>query len=122
MAKLMISKVTGDDEQTAVEIEIDFLELPPGARDNLLGHLRPYYKLMDDRVWEMNKRVIAANYLCKQLPAEAQMAIHNMMDVLHGRKPAPSLELVLQEATEELLAQREAAGLNNDDLKQPSDA
>ncbi len=116
MAKLTISKVTADGEQTLIEEEI-------GAGDKSV--LSAYYKIVDDRLWEMNKRVIAANYLCKKLPAEAQMAIHNMMDVLHGRKPGPSIELIVQEATEEMLKQREAADEAADalsDIKQPSNA
>ena len=119
MAKLTISKVTADGEQTLIEEEIT-----PGD-DHGPAKIKYLYKLMDNRLWEMNKRVIAANYLCKKLPAEAQMAIHNMMDVLHGRKPGPSIELIVQEATEEMLKQREDADEADEDLsdsKQPSNA
>jgi len=112
MAKLMIIKQTAEGEQTSIEDE--FNELSP-------VQIKVFYKLVDDRLWEMNKRVIAANYLCKKLPVDAQMAIHNMLEVLHGMKPAPSLELIIQEATEEMLAQRESLA-ENDDSKHPSDA
>ncbi len=114
MARLHIIKTTAEGEQCSFEID------DPTDEDT-----KKLFKQMDDRLWEMNKRIIAANYLCKKLPAEAQMAIHNMMDVLHGRKPGPSIELIVQEATEEMLAEREAgeeAAEALSDKKQPSNA
>ena len=117
MARLHIIKTTAEGEQTS--IESDFNEVSP-------VELKHFYKIVDDRLWEMNKRVIAANYLCKKLPAEAQMAIHNMIEVLHGMKPGPSIELIVQEATEEMLRERESitdlGKEDPDDAKQPSDA
>ena len=123
MARLHIIKTTADGEQVSIEEDIPAEALTSGT--DLLKELRPYFKLMDDRLWEMNKRIFAGNYLMKKLPPEAQMTIHNLEDVLHGHKPGPSIELIIQEATEELSRQREEAELaaqTLEDAKQPSDA
>lgn len=97
MAKLLIGKQTGDGESCSIEIDLD----KEGER------LDEYFDLLDKRLHTMNQRTIAGDYMCKKLPAEAQMAIHSMMDILHGRKPGPSVQLVVEEAVEEILKQRE---------------
>lgn len=102
--KMTIIKHTADGEQLSIEAEVGPEFIP--SEGGLRGYLDPYFRLMDDRLMELNKRIIASNYMVKKLPTEAQMAMHNIMDVLHGHKPGPAIEEIIVEAADDLEKRR----------------
>lgn len=106
--KLSIFKSSADGEQTNIEYTLekrDYDRMSPHResipdKDNpkvvrvvelpgesLRSILAPYFKLVDDRLLEMNLRIMVAQKMVKDLPPEAQMAFHNLMEVLHGARP-----------------------------------
>lgn len=102
MAKISIFKSSADGEQVNIELELrkdHYEKLAIG--ESLREQLEPYFRLVDDRLLEMNKRIIASNMLVKQLPVDAQMAVTNVMDVLHGRSMGPPPVKVVDESKRE---------------------
>lgn len=96
--KLNVIKGTADGEQVSIDAEIGGLDLSKP----LLEQLHPYFQLMDDRMLEMNKRIIASKWMAKRLTPTEQMHLHEVIEMLHGRKPASIVEQMYQEATEEV--------------------
>ena len=110
MAKISIIKITADGEQT--NIEGDFtpekdhmvakgdskMELVKGR--TMLEQLMPYYQLCDDRLFEMNSRILASNELVRRLTPDAQMAVHNVMEVLMGQAPKSDINKIVKEGQE----------------------
>lgn len=80
--KFTAIKVTADGEQISIEGEID-----ASLGKSLFDQVQPYLQMMDDRLFNMNQRVIGSNYLVKALPAEEQMAVHRIFEHLHGQRP-----------------------------------
>ena len=109
--KITIHKVTADGEQVSVEVPLtsDMLRLAQRGEVTLRTYLTPILELMDDRLLEMNKRIIASNYLTKKLPVDAQVALHNVLDVLHGKSSGPATEEVLEAARREYDEQKRKA-------------
>ena len=110
MAKINIIKVTADGEQTSIEGEFEpskdyQVKLPDGtieARKGqpMLEQLLPYYQLCDDRLFEMNTRILASNELVRRLPPDAQMAVHHAMEVLMGQAPKSEIAQIVKEGQE----------------------
>jgi hypothetical protein len=109
--KYSLFKTTADGEQFNVEIsptnqELEQLKRGVSARALFDSHFR----VVDDRMREMNVRILIAQTALKSYPPEVQVAFHNIMSILHGAKPTdPTYEKLLLEAiqqvTERLLAQ-----------------
>ncbi len=99
-AKLTIIKATAEGEQVSVEGEIDSEEHKV-TREYLRGEFEPFFGLIDDRLREMNMRVIASNHLVKHMPAEAQMAITQAHDMLYGRAPKEEVNRIYEEVRKE---------------------
>src|SRR3990167_2405877 len=70
-------------------------EIIPGK--SLRQILTPYFHLMDQRLIEMNPRIIQSNYLVSKLSSDAKIAVHNILEVLHGRRTGPLLEQIQAE-------------------------
>ncbi len=112
--KISIFKTTADGEQVNVEIDLTAEHLkqmePRKAGDNIIPGkslrqiFEPCFRLVDDRLFEMNERIMASNVMVKKLPVEGQMAIHNIMEVLHGRSQGPAPAEILEEARRERAA------------------
>ena len=105
--KLQIIKVTADGEQVSIEANLerrDFEAIDKGV--SLRAIFDPYFLLIDDRLLEMNKRIMAMNYMVKKLPVEAQVAINSIWDVLHGKVPGPAIDHILIDAKAEYDAAR----------------
>ena len=111
MAKINIIKITADGEQTSIEGEFtpekDYqVKLQPsGAIETrkgrpMLEQLMPYYQLCDDRLFEMNTRILASNELVRRLSPDAQMAIHQVMEVLMGQAPKSDIAQIVKEGQE----------------------
>lgn len=116
--KISIFKTTADGEQVNVEIDLTAehlkqmeptvvravkgSEIVPGK--SLRQIFEPCFRLVDDRLFEMNERIMASNVMVKKLPVEGQMAIHNIMEVLHGRSQGPAPAEILEEARRERAA------------------
>lgn len=97
--KFTAIKVTADGEQISIEGEIDV------KAGKLFEQVEPYLQMMDDRLFNMNKRVIGSNYLVKQLPAEVQMAVHRVFETLHGQRGQKEVDKAYDQskAAEDLL-------------------
>ena len=110
MAKINIIKITADGEQTSIEGEFapegDYqvkhfdgtIEIKKGQP--MLEQLLPYYQLCDDRLFEMNLRILASNELVRRLTPDAQMAIHQVMEVLMGQAPKSDIAQIVKEGQE----------------------
>ena len=107
MAKINIIKITADGEQTSIEGEFEpkkkqeykrvdgKIEIVEGRP--MLEQLMPYYQLCDDRLFEMNTRILASNELVRRLTPDAQMAVHNVMEVLMGQAPKSDIAQIVKE-------------------------
>ncbi len=110
MAKINIIKITADGEQTSIEGEFtpegDYqVKHPDGTIEikkgqPMLEQLMPYYQLCDDRLFEMNTRILASNELVRRLTPEAQMAVHHVMEVLMGQAPKSDINKIVKEGQE----------------------
>ena len=110
MAKINIIKITADGEQTSIEGEFtpegDYqIKHPDGTIETkkgkpMLEQLLPYYQLCDDRLFEMNLRILASNELVRRLSPDAQMAIHQVMEVLMGQAPKSDIAQIVKEGQE----------------------
>ena len=76
--RLVIAKATAEGEQFNVEFD-----LPEGLDPS---QIRPVLEFLDARLLEMNLRIINANKKVRSLGPDAQMAVHEVMDVLYGRR------------------------------------
>ena len=107
MAKINIIKITADGEQTSIEGEFEpTLSYQVKAIDGtvttvpgkpLLEQLLPYYQLADDRLFEMNERILASNELVRRLSPDAQMAVHHVCEVLMGQAPKSDIAKLVKE-------------------------
>ena len=111
MAKINIIKITADGEQTAIEGEFE----PLRGEKSMLEQLMPYYQLCDDRLFEMNTRILASNELVKRLSPDAQMAVHHVMEVLMGQAPKSDIAQIVKEGQER--RQKELAEIAGQDKK-----
>ena len=82
--KVSIAKMTAEGEQLSVEFDLHDSALPEGHEDR--ATLKGVLKFLDERLLEMNLRVINANRKVRELEPKAQIAVHEFMDVLYGRK------------------------------------
>lgn len=120
-AKITIIQVTADGEQVSVEYNVDKRDYevmlpkrlrhpdpsaPQGFRDEIVPGqtlrqiLDPYFKLLDERKFEINKRVQAANYYQKKLAKlspETFGLVNEIWDILHGRRQQAALDEVLEQ-------------------------
>ncbi len=101
MTKLNIIKVTADGEQCSIDVEVSPESIPrrlgKSHYEDLVAHVAPYYKLMDERLLEMNERILGSNELVRRLPPEAQVAMHHALDVLMGRAPKSEIDQLVKE-------------------------
>ena len=106
--KVTIIKVSADGEQCSIEYNLGekALQAHREGRRHLREELAPAFDLLDARLLEMNKRIMAANYLVQKLPAVARFAVNNVMDVLHGKTSGPAVEEVLEASRAEVAAAR----------------
>jgi hypothetical protein len=123
--KISIFKTTADGEQVNVEIELTqehLKQMEPTVRKyspgpgkpveteivpgkSLRDLFGPCFQLVDDRLLEMNNRIMASNVLVKKLSPEGRYAVTNIMEVLTGRSRGPAPEEILRAEK----AEREAA-------------
>jgi len=99
--KIVIHKVSADGEQISQEVVLekrDYDLLDKGK--SLREVLDKFFALADERTYEINKRVLAAGYYQRKLAAvspEAAMLVAEVWDILHGRKPGPAIDSVLEQ-------------------------
>jgi hypothetical protein len=106
--KITVIKVTADGEQLSAEYNVsgDEMKLHKAGKQHLREALSPLFDLVDARLLEMNKRIMAANYLVTKLSPDARLAVNNVMDVLHGRSSGPATEAILEASRAEVEAAR----------------
>ena len=111
MAKINIIKITADGEQTSIEGDFTpekdqtAVMHPSGQKETIKGlpmleQLMPYYQLCDDRLFEMNTRILASNELVRRLTPDAQVAVHHVMEVLMGQAPKSDIDKIVKEGQE----------------------
>jgi len=122
--KFGIIRVTADGEQCNLELDASHEDIAkrPGENyyDALMRVTGPFFKLMDDRQFEMNCRILASNELAKRLEPKAQQAIHVALEHLMGQAPKTSIDKLVEEGqerrqreSEEAEKVRQAAGGKN---------
>ncbi len=129
MIKLGIIKVTADGEQCNIEMDVDQKDVPPGVDkdgnglgfyDCLRAYVEPYFKLMDDRLFEMNKQVLASNELVKQMTPEAQHAMHHALEHLMGQAPKSSIDKLVKDGQDRREREKQQASLDQKGAKKPT--
>ena len=102
--KFGIIRVTADGEQCNLEFDAsrEDVQVKPGETfyDALSRETAPFFKLMDDRQFEMNCRILASNELAKRLEPKAQQAIHVALEHLMGQAPKTSIDKLVEEGQE----------------------
>lgn len=113
--KVQIIKVIADGEQLSVEASLerrDYEQIEKGVALRVI--FDPYFKLIDDRALEMNRRVQAAGYYQKKLAKlspDAYNIVNEIWDILHGKRPGPAVDEVIEWDRLETLAAIEEARL-----------
>lgn len=74
-----ISKITGDSEQTGVEVIANPVELA--------AMVTQAYALIDARMFQQNQRYLDATEMSKGLPPEVAMQVKRIIEKVHGRVP-----------------------------------
>jgi hypothetical protein len=116
--KYSLFKTTADGEQLNIEIcptnqELEQLRRGVSARALYDVHFR----VADDRMREMNIRILLAQTALKNYPPEVQVAFHNVMAVLHGAKPTdPAYEKLLLEAIQQTTEKLIASGVPSEQV------
>ena len=82
--KVTIQKATGEGEYISVEAQIPGDVLKMNDKVRLRGYLSMGIDLIDDRLFEMNRRVLFANELVRQQTPEVQFVIHSILEGMHG--------------------------------------
>jgi hypothetical protein len=119
-AKVSIFKSTMDGEQVNIEFNIDKKEFETmkqrGTR--FRSYLDPFFRLADDRLLEMNLRIMITQRAVKALSPDVQVAWHQLMGVLHGQQPSdPMYRSILQEAIQEVTEKLLAQGVPGDQVR-----
>ena len=118
--KISIFKSTADGEQLNQEYNVDKHEFARMEKGETLREIfAPYLKFADQRLLECNLRIIIANKMVKALPVEAQMAVHNVMEVLHGQRPTiPEYAEILQKAIGDMARDLVQQGISEKQIRQ----
>ena len=117
--KVTIQKATGEGEYISVEAQIPGDVLKMNDKVRLRGYLSMGIDLIDDRLFEMNRRVLFANELVRQQTPEVQFVIHSILEGMHGvlyRGNQPTAQ-VGKEVEESVKAQVEGARVKVDTEK-----
>jgi len=108
MAKIILCKTAADGEAINVEVELTkqhYDAMSKGAK--LYDVFKPFFDFCDDRMIEMNERIIASNFLVQRLSPEARVAFNSVVDVLAGRTAGPAREEVIEAARAEVRKNKE---------------
>lgn len=104
MIKLGIIKVTAEGEQCSIDAEVSpndiIVKEGQTFYEALQDTVSPYFKLMDDRLWEMNSRIMATNELVRRLVPEAQVAVKYVCEVLMGQVPRSDIDNLVKKGQE----------------------
>lgn len=89
--KIVIGKLVGDlGEQWSIEVPIgnDLLKSkdPVGAIKTVSGIV---LRVVDDRLLEMNMRLLDSNRMAQSLPPDALLALRQTVEIMYGRRVAP---------------------------------
>jgi hypothetical protein len=81
--RMVIGKATGDGEQTSMEIIANEGELPACAN---LG-----YAVLDNRMFEMNQRMMMSMKLLDDLPVDLALKVQRCIEATFGRISADQI-------------------------------
>ena len=88
--KVTVACMVGVGENLQCEVEVDEVILKQARKGDFQGldnFLKPAYRVLDARRWELNRRLIQGHQLAQKLPPQVTMALQETLDVLHGRAP-----------------------------------
>ncbi len=95
--KFTIGKQTAEGEMMNAEVLVQAIDGDP--IEGLRTVLRPVLTVMDDRLLEMNLRTIAANTRTRELDPRTQMLVHEVFELLYGRKELREVAAAVQANT-----------------------
>lgn len=101
--KITIQKIVGDLGETwmiEVPVSSDVLR----SRDPVVGikaHTETALRVIDDRLLEMNLRILARNKIAQKLTPEALLALNQTIQIMYGIAADPSARRVMQDVREE---------------------
>lgn len=104
MAKVVIHKATAEGEQLVIEVPSipqEVLKLYAKDPHVLSTYLAPYFRLADDRLWEMNKRIAAMNARLRNASPETQIIVHEIHALLYGQVPPQDIDAMIAKDREE---------------------
>ena len=89
--KIVINKLVGDlGEQWAIEFPVpsDILKAkgPDGPAEAIKAAVAPILKVVDDRLFEINMRLIAHNRAAQSLDPAGLLAVRQCVEVMYGGK------------------------------------
>ncbi len=97
--KVTIHKVSGDGETLIIEEEF----ITPEEINKAHEKMAVAFRLADDRLMEINLRIMTMRFFNQSMKPETQMELHTLMEVLHGAQLSdPSYRGILLEAIEKV--------------------
>ena len=89
--KIVVQKTVGDLGETwMVEIPVDGgLRKSDDPVTAIKAKIDPVFRVMDDRLLEINMRLLNRNAVARKLGPEANMALHQTVEVMYGRRQGP---------------------------------
>ena len=101
--KVSVFRVSAEGEQVNVELHVPdkvLMLAREGHPDALDQYLAPAFRVVDARLIEMNRRIIAAKAVVSQYSPEVRAAVSEVVDIIHGNVPDAQLKALLRQAEE----------------------
>lgn len=108
--KIMVQKAVGDQETWGLEVNVSEDTLTKNAekaREYIQARMNPALKVIDERLAVLGERVVASNRMAAALPGEAQIALHQVIEVMFGRR-MPSVSHEAVQADQDAIAREQA--------------
>lgn len=99
--KVSVFRQTADGEQVNVELQVpDKIRMGAQAGDlaSLDAFLLPAFRVVDARLIEMNRRIVAAKAIVATYPAEVRMKVNEVVNIILGNVPQAEMERLLKDA------------------------
>lgn len=101
--KVSIFRQTADGEQVNVEMQVSDgvrRNAEEGKTDQLDRQMAVGFHVVDRRLIEMNRRIVAAKAIVATYPADVRMKVNEVVNIILGNVPQAELERLLKEAQE----------------------
>ena len=88
--KIIINKLVGDlGEQWAIEYNVPSDVLKAGGAEAIKKAVAPILKVVDDRLLELNLRLLNHTRVAQTLTPEGFQAVRQCVEIMYGRRVAP---------------------------------